>query len=221
VKRDTKLNLIFLTIFLAASLPGAVILFRKKMQPSSRPIFMTDEVDRRVPYMAPPNTPPSYRRVIPPLTERWLADLVHERTGLPGVVASTDARGNRQPILSEDDQVQLVANRLVDGKVIVDLVWWDPALAANTARFAAHLNSPEGSTPAHVDRAEKIELPKEVKTELMNLGLLKTPPSIVWLEISAPQPASGSSSITIDYEDGNQRRTAMLPIPSSPRANEK
>ena len=36
MKRETRVNLIFLIAFLAISLPGAVILFRKKLEPNAR-----------------------------------------------------------------------------------------------------------------------------------------------------------------------------------------
>ena len=37
MKRETRLNLIFLIVLLAILTPGAVLLFRKKLQPTLKP----------------------------------------------------------------------------------------------------------------------------------------------------------------------------------------
>jgi len=165
--------------------------------------------------MAPPSTPPGYRRVIPPLTERWLADIVRERTGLPGVVAATDARGNRQPITSEDHQIQLVAHRVAEGQFIADVVWWDSSLVAELPRFSAELTAGSQSHPAHVDQVQQIALPKEIKTELMNLGLLKTPAHIAWLQISASNvDANAFTTMTIAYSSSDNKLTERIQVPA-------
>src|SRR2546421_11761872 len=109
VKRETRLNLWFLIAFMALSLPGGIILFRKKLNPEARPIFMTDEVERRLPYMAPGQTPPGVVRVVPPRTSEFLADLSKRREGRVQPIFENGAQGQRLPLLSADRQLQAVS----------------------------------------------------------------------------------------------------------------
>ena len=78
--RETRANLVFLALFLAVCLPGAVILFKKKMQPGAVPLGMPDFVRRRLPYLVPLPTPDDQViRVIPPQTGAWVSELSRAR----------------------------------------------------------------------------------------------------------------------------------------------
>ena len=50
--KESRLNLIFLTVLLVVLTPGAVILFRKKLEPTVRPMYLPDPVPRAVAYLA-------------------------------------------------------------------------------------------------------------------------------------------------------------------------
>jgi hypothetical protein len=213
VRRETKLNLLFLALFLAASLPGGVILFRKKLLPGARPIFMSDTIDRRVPYMSPGNPPPGYRRVIPPLTAQWLDQLVHERTGEPRALMNSDARGNNQPILSDDHQLQLLSIRRTDNQTHLAVIDWNPAHAPDRAAITASLRSGQTLAPAAVQAIAQINLPPAVKTELINLGLMKVPASIAWIDISAAPAITESTELLLisSAAPGQASRVIRLP----------
>src|SRR5688572_33317835 len=79
--RETRSNLIFLGIFLAISLPGAVILVKKKMRPGAAPAPLSrpDPVRRQLPYMAPQVTSDKVVRYVPPMTRQWLMERSEER----------------------------------------------------------------------------------------------------------------------------------------------
>src|SRR5688500_2684756 len=79
--RETRLNLIFLAIILAILTPGAVILFRKKLEPTLKPMAMPHAVQREHAYLSPLETPPGKKRVEPPHTARWIEGVVRERIG--------------------------------------------------------------------------------------------------------------------------------------------
>src|ERR1043165_6278319 len=82
MKRETRANLLFLCIFLAISLPGAVILFKKKMDSSAPPMWMAEGIRPRLPYMAPEVTPGvEVTRVIPDKTWRWVEQVNHAHGG--------------------------------------------------------------------------------------------------------------------------------------------
>lgn len=213
MRRDTKLNLLFLGLFLAISLPGAVILFRKKLNPQSRPIFMSDEVDRRVPYMFSAQTPPGYRRVIPPRTQAWLTDIVRQKTGQPQVASQVDARGNPQPILSEDHQLQLVAS---DAKSdTIALIWWNPAVQAD--RVAVRLAIDNRPQTSSISQTQNLELPQDVRLELLNLGLLKVPKTVTWVQLKLTVIAADSQLLEVELQamtDSQLLRSRLaLPLP--------
>src|SRR4051794_33309752 len=112
MKRETRANVIFLSLFLAVSLPGAVILFKKKMQPGAVPLGMPDFVRRRLPYMAPQVTPDDQViRVIPPLTGTWVADLCRERAA-----GAVQPRNGPLPVTSSDRVVQVTGLKEEGGR---------------------------------------------------------------------------------------------------------
>src|SRR5258705_13554788 len=82
MKRETRANLIFLTAFLALTLPGAVILFKKKLDPRAPAMSMPDYVRRRLPYMAPQlSLAEQVVRFVPDLTGQWVTQLNRHRGG--------------------------------------------------------------------------------------------------------------------------------------------
>src|SRR5258706_12692966 len=100
MKQETRVNLIFLAIFLAISLPGAVILFKSKLDPSAAPMYLPDPVRQRLPYMAPQGTPDQVARVVRPLTGQWVEKLTR-RQGEGEVLIR-----KRLPVLSDDHLLQ-------------------------------------------------------------------------------------------------------------------
>ena len=103
MKRETRANLLFLALFLAVSLPGAVILFKKKLDPNASRMGMPEFVRRRLPYMAPLATPDSeVMRVIPPLTGAWVEELNREQGGGAAVFMN-----GRSPVTSDDRILQV------------------------------------------------------------------------------------------------------------------
>ena len=61
--RETRNNLVFLVVVVAMLAPGAVILFKKKMQPTLKPMHLPHAVQRQVAYLSPLETPPGKQRV--------------------------------------------------------------------------------------------------------------------------------------------------------------
>src|SRR5690242_16988642 len=102
MRRETRANLLFLVIFLIVSVPGAVILFKKKMDPAAPPLFMPDYVKTKLPYMAPQRTPDSVVRYVPELTGQWVQQLTKAH-GITSVLM----RGH-VPVESDDRIVQLI-----------------------------------------------------------------------------------------------------------------
>src|SRR5439155_25260156 len=76
--KESRYNLIFLAVLLALMLPGAVILFRKKLEPTLRPMSEPDPVPRTIAYVSNGTVPPGMRRVEPPHLAEWVDQVARE-----------------------------------------------------------------------------------------------------------------------------------------------
>lgn len=199
--RDTRVNIWFLAIILAVCLPGAVILFRKKLNPNARPIFMSDEMEHRLPYMAPGPTPPGRVRVVPPGTWALLQKLVSQKAGEKQVASEAAANGEPTPILSQDRQMQVVAVRKSRGKTIVDLVSWDDGSSEQAAKYSASIEVGGQSEEEKVAAVEVVPLDQSVRRDLMNYGEIMPPKRIVWIEIEFELPTEANGDVTVSITD--------------------
>lgn len=196
MKRETRANLIFISVFLCLTIPGAVILFRKKLDPAAPPMFMPDFVRRRLPYMASQLSPEQVTRYVPDLTGRWVSELSKERAG-----TSTVLMAGREPLVSDDHLIQLIAMQHNAVNTTLHFILWDTTYTSDPSRYTL--------TPAaHVTSATGIPMPPAVKKELMNAGVIQPPNAIVWL---TAEVASVPKTIEISYRPGD----GAAPIVSS------
>src|SRR5687767_258416 len=119
MKRETRYNLIFLAVLLALMLPGGVILFRKKLEPTVRPMYLPDPVPVAVAYLSPEPTPPGKTRVEPARTAEWVKTLARER-GVGRILRGSD----ELPLTSDKKTFQIVAARRVGHGVHISLIDW-------------------------------------------------------------------------------------------------
>jgi len=185
--RETRLNLIFLGVILAVMLPGAVMLFRKKMDPTAPPMFMPDYVRRRLPYMAPQQAPEGVVRVIPDVTGAWVTRLNRERSGNDQVLLD-----DRHPVVSDDHTVQMTGVKNDESGTTLDLLVWAPATQITVTC---------GDRTATIAKVENLPMPLEVKKELMNWGVVQPPHTVVWVEAQFAEKLTsrGTADIRISY----------------------
>jgi hypothetical protein len=169
VNRETRYNLIFLGVLVAVLLPGAVILFRKKLEPTVRPMYLPDPVMTEVAYLAPEPTPPGKRRVEPHHTKSWVQRIARER-GIDDI--SRDAEG--LPVVAQDKSFQLLAI-VRDGELTRVTV-----LAWHSADGKWKL---DGKEPDH-ERTEELEIPPLVRGELGEYGVVVPPKKVVVHELA-------------------------------------
>jgi len=200
MRRDTRANLIFLLIFLGVSLPGAVILFKKKLDPTAAPLGMPDFVRKRLPYMVPLPTPDEQViRVVPPLTGEWVSQLARERAGGAAVLT----RGPL-PITSNDRIVQLVAMRDEAAATTVFLLAWEGGYGQDATRYRVTATSAGESMTGRVASATAIPMPTPVKRELMSGGYIKPSANVTWIEVrfDAPLKDRGPLTVRVEYAGG-------------------
>lgn len=165
--RETRMNLWFLVVFLAIAMPGAVMLFKKKLDPEARPMFMPDAVRRELVYMDPMPAPASVKRVVPEKTRRWVEDLARER----GVAQVLMREG--VPVMSEGRLFQVISLDQANGRVSL-LVW----NGAGEGDFELR-----GGV---VERVERIATPEPIMREIQVKGYPKPPSNVVWIDAKHP-----------------------------------
>jgi hypothetical protein len=192
MRRETRLNLIFLTLFLAVSLPGAVILVKKKLQPGARDFSLPDHVRQTISYTSPDIVPERIKRVVPPGLNEWKQSIVPEATKIRFVPAqSPDALG--LPAVSEDRSFEVLGIAPVEthltGEVLYLLIWAkDLAEDAKNFRVAVS-RTDEGAlaeTPLAPSSVAAVEIPSPQRRKLIDFGHVDPPKSIVFMRFELP-----------------------------------
>ena len=198
VNRETRNNLIVLALLLIVLTPGAVILFRKKMQPTLRPMHLPHAVQRQVAYLSPLDTPPGKQRVEPPYTAKWVESLVRERIGAREVVRPVGRDG--LPLVSDAKSFQVVAIEPAKTSGQPDRAW---VIVWNTQREPEapwKLVAQERGLDVDVGSSAKLTVPRFVREELGETGVLRPPHEVLWQELQL--------SGLVDGERRLQRGTA-------------
>lgn len=197
MKRETKLNLIFLTLILAIMTPGAVILFKRKLDPAAAPMYLPDPVRQRLPYMAPQWTPEEVTRVIPELTGQWVQQIEQQQSGHPQILMR-----NRSPVLSQDRLLQVTALEETATTTQIHLIAWD-GYSASAQNYHLDLLTGKTAITGKVLTARQIPMPDNVKKELQNGGYAKPRPWIAWLNVEfAGKPPPGQPFVLqVSYKD--------------------
>jgi len=214
VKRETRINLLFIGVFLAISVPGAVILFRKKLDPNAARMDQPDAVVAKLPYMAPPLSRPGVRWVVPPLTQDWLTTLNREH-GANGPLLSSRA-GTWAPVISDDHVMQLIDLSGDSAGARASFVLWGiPPGRSSGAAFSAS-TSGEALDPGRVESVETIAVPEPLKRELMGMNEVKPPAQIVWVRVIFPKwPRSGIVTISGDFSGPSDQHPSTITIESN------
>lgn len=187
--RETRLNLIFLTVFTLVSLPGAVILFYKKLDPASPRMDAPDAVNNRLPYMTPPPAPPEMKWIVPDGVRSWLPELA----GGP-VLSATPAGPDWEPVISADHAVQILRLRDTPTGTEISLLFWraqtDPT---KPPANSISLRMDDSAETLHVIDARSVPIPSDVRHELVRLGYERPPTDVLRVVALAPRLAPESS----------------------------
>jgi hypothetical protein len=200
--RETRANLIFLAVILAILTPGALILFRKKLAPTLKPMGMPEPVPTEIAYLSPLETPPGRKRIEPPHTAKWVESLVRERIGarrlsnefLP-VIRAQNSDG--LPAVSDRKTFQVIAtSEYANSMSIWVLIWQPDPSPLLDAQVKWHLrNSSTGETvTSRANETQRITVPPLVREELGEFGVLRPPHEVVWQHVELiPKPAVSST----------------------------
>lgn len=212
MKRETRINLLFVGLFLVISLPGAVILFRKKLDPNASRMDQPDAIVRQLPYMAPPPAPPGMKWVVPPKTRQWLIDLNHRFGSGDDLLTATDDTTKWQPVISEDHILQVVSVSHSESMVSLSLLIWEPSLNGVADAYSFNADAGVRSFAGQVLSCQKIAVPADIKRELMGLNMIRPPAKVTWMAVEFPglAPTLHLAQLRMDYHGpGGPRRSAV------------
>jgi hypothetical protein len=214
VKRETRINLLFLTLFLAISLPGAVILFKKKLAPGAARMDQPDAIVRQLPYMAPIPVPPGVKWIVPPRTRQWLENL-NRRFGNGDLLSASDDPQRWQPVISDDHVVQEVSVGQSSTGVTISLLIWDPSLESDSADYSFTAKVDGQSVPARIQSSQPVAVPDEMKRELMSLNLIRPPAKVIWIEvvIDGMDQNPKLEQLRMDYHGPGVPRQSVVKLP--------
>ena len=206
MNRETRINLIFLGIFLAVSLPGAVLLFKKKLDPKSPPLFMPDYIRRRLPYMASQQSPNQVVRFIPDLTGPWVTQINRSRGGGENFLLN-----GHEAVVSEDHGVQVLSIKTDASGTILNLLDW------NEASDVTIQTTTQPPIVGRIEKQEAISLPLEIKKELMNWGVIRPPAAVIYLRVRFDKDLHSINPlkflITYQIGEGSSKTTTQVQVP--------
>jgi len=206
MKRETRINLIFLTVFLAAALPGMVILFKRKLDPAAPPLFMPDFVRRRLPYMASQLSPDSeVTRYVPELTGHWV-QAINDSHGAGQVLLD-----GHHALISDDRQIQITAADVTGQQTTLALLAWNADYKSDPRQYTVTASANGQILTANVTHADRIPMPLNVKKELMYAGVIQPPATVTWLATHFDRPLDGSIPWTIQVTYQNTKSTVVRP----------
>jgi hypothetical protein len=177
VQRETRINLTFLVAFLVLVLPGAVILFRKKLDPTSHRLDQPDPILNRLPYMVPLSAPPDMQWIVPDLTQAWVKSLVSPRP-----VLSAGPPGPRwEPVISDDHLLQILDVDIGPEMTRLTVLLWSGTPQASDALFSAMIDG-QGMSQ-RVANVKPVQLPHDVRRELVTKGFVRPPENAMLITI--------------------------------------
>ena len=195
MRRETRFNLIFLIVFILVALPGAVILFRKKMDPTAHRLDQPDPVLHRLPYMVPPPAPPDIKWIVPDKTQAWVESLT-----APAPTLSSGPPGPQwEPVISPDHLLQVLSVAPAPVETAIVLLFWTDMGAGSPAPelFSVTVDK---TGKARVAEVKSVELPREVRRELVMGGFVRPPQSVMVLTVVVQGlPESGAHRIELTY----------------------
>ena len=203
MRRETRINLIFLTVFVIFALPGAVVLFRKKLDPTAHRLDQPDPVLHRLPYMSPLPAPPDIKWIVPDRTQAWVKSLT---APIPTISAGPPGP-QWEPVISADHLLQVLKFEPRSSDNHLTLLLWRELPEPRPEEFVVTVDQ----TTARVVSANSTPLPPEVRHELVMVGFVRPPKDVVLLEVNVPRmSASRSQRVELSYTGpGSPTRTAV------------
>jgi hypothetical protein len=198
MRSETRVNLIFLTVFVAISLPGAVILVRKKLQPGAPRMDQPDPIVTRLPYMTPLPAPPDVKWIVPDRTRAWLEEITREQNGSSRILSAAPPGPRWQPVISPVHLLQLMAITDKESSKKVSVLLWNGQIEPSASRYTVKIDG----APGRVIGVHEFIIPAQVRQELVRLDYGRPPERLIWLdaELTGTGMKQSTTAVTVDYD---------------------
>lgn len=206
--KETKRNLIFLTILVPLMAPGGIILFMKKLNPDERYIGAPDPVRLGTPYVDRMPTGPQMRRVVPVLVGQFVEQELRQRTGDTQAMPLLEPQDELLPLMSEKRLFQWVYTEAAEGVAKVYVLVWSERAPREVSAYT--LTTPAG--PAKVLDVAVVEQSGKLQKALQDAGLIKPARNVRWIVAEVPP---GTTELTLGF--GDQTDTARSVVTVSGR----
>jgi len=204
--RERRANLIFLAIFLVASLPGLFLLLRKKADATIRPMGSPENVRPHLVFIDPVDAPEGIPRMAPALTMAWVRDLARSQFGADRVLSRADAGGKPGPVMSDRRLAQLIDARVEGDRIRCALIVWNLPRGARDVRFGGA--TVEASTSL-------IALPAAVKQDLQLSGLPAPPQQVLAGTVLLDRAPNRQKLLIEVIADGEPLRDEFSDVPAA------
>ena len=208
MQKETRVNLIFLTVFIVLAAPGAFMLVHKTLKNGGNRISQPDAVVTRMPYMSPAPYPDGMKWIAPDLTMQWLREFLEGR--LP--TSSAPPGPKWEPVISEDHALQLMDVAKVEGGWRIALILWQPPAFPTREMFKlAIINRADQAIT--IQRADAADIPQPVRRELVSLGFTRPPQQVGWIDATTSLISPGDKfELTYPGAAGPARTSVQVPL---------
>jgi len=186
VTRETRSNLIVLSILIVLLAPGMVILFIKKLDPQARKMYLPDPVGDRIAYMSPLETPPGKRRVIPPMTAGFVRDVASRHMNPSGVDLAVALRGalSALPVVSDGSSIELASVNITPDVLELGLMLWDQKIDPDAEANVSVTSTDDTRPPVRATvQTERLLLEQHLRNELGAHGINLQPRQAIWMKL--------------------------------------
>ena len=194
--REVRANLFFIVALVLLITPGFVFLMKKKLSDTSgHSNFMPEAAPYQIAYIQPLPVPPVPRKE-PRAAREWIDALIKSHVPQSSDVFDyiRSSRTDTPPMVSDRFLTQLVAIDGTGSPHRVSIVRWDETdLPAQRPAVAVDFKT--GSVAAAVEKLEPIDVPKDVRHALQDVGYVDPPQRVWWIEATFDPAALRQNTI--------------------------
>lgn len=218
--RETRNNLIFIIILIVVTLPGAVMLFKKKLAPNARPIGAPEPVKNTTAYMDPFDVPDDFRRVVPQKVEAWVRSLIQAKLAAP----TSQPMNSGRPVMSEARVFEVIDFSRNAAGVRLSVILWN--MDGKPDLIKSRCGTGKGAVFEPLSHnLESLVVPADVLEEIRLAGFVTPPKNVHLLTLQFPDVPNPTMRVPVElmvqtFKEGNTPIVDFVRIFTSP-ANEK
>ena len=201
MKRETRANLIFLAVLACLMAPPMTMTIIKRWGTPGR-MIEPPPVRDRLAYIdrTAGLSSRGLSRIVPPETGAYVAELTDRIVGMQRGLKSLVGDGRFAPIMSEDLNLQWIAEGAHDGKFRVALIAWSGKLLPLPHQYRIEGSRAGQPVAPAIESYETQNMPIELRRELQSYGYILPPDGLIWMIFAADGDAP-VDSITLHYAD--------------------